>query len=79
MSMKVDDKPLAHASGVPLMIEWDGSARVAMKRNNSQRLLERVDAVESNLFQLVLVLLAGGFIVVAGLLGIIAALLVFAG
>ncbi len=59
------------------MIEWNGSARVAMKRDNSQRRLERVDTVESNLFQLVLILMAGGFVVVGGLLAIIAALLAF--
>ncbi len=49
-----------------------------MKRNHDQRgLSKRIEELESHQFQLVLVLLAGGFIVVAGLLGIIAALLVF--
>ena len=47
-----------------------------MKRNNTKSgLPERVTALESNLFRLMLALMAGGFIVVAGLLGIIAALL----
>ena len=49
-----------------------------MKRNHNQRgLSKRIEELESHQFQLVLVLLAGGFIVVASLLGIIAALLVF--
>jgi hypothetical protein len=43
--------------------------------NSKHHLLARLDTVESNLFRLVLVLLAGGFMVVGGLLGIIAALL----
>jgi hypothetical protein len=47
-----------------------------MKRSNTKSSLpERVTALESNMFQIVLVLLTGGFIVVGGLLGIIAALL----
>jgi len=47
-----------------------------VKANTSKRTLsERVDALESNLFQLILVLLTGGFIVVGGLLAVIAALL----
>ena len=47
-----------------------------MKRNNEKELLpDRIAALESDLFQLALVLLKGGFIVVGGLLGIIAALL----
>ena len=36
---------------------------------------ERLGALESNLFQLMLFLTAGGFVVVGGLLGIIATLL----
>jgi len=47
-----------------------------VKRNHAKSSLpKRVTALESNLFQIVLVLLAGGFIVVGGLLAIIAALL----
>ena len=47
-----------------------------MKRNNAKNSLpDHVTALESNLFQLVLILLAGGFAVLTGLLGIIAALL----
>jgi len=47
-----------------------------MKRSNTKSSLpERVTALESGMFQFALVLLAGGFIVVGGLLGIIAALL----
>ena len=53
------------------MIEWDGSARVAMKRKISDhRLSQRLDRLESNFFRLMLVL-------VGGLLAIIAALLAF--
>ena len=49
-----------------------------MKRNNINRqLTDRLDTLEANLFQLALVLLAGGFAVIVGLLGIIAALLAF--
>ena len=51
-----------------------------MKRIHNQRgLSKRVEELESHQFQLVLVLMAGGFVVVGGLLGIIAALLVFVG
>ena len=47
-----------------------------MKRNNQKESLpERITALESDMFQLALVLLKGGFIVVGGLLAIIAALL----
>jgi len=47
-----------------------------MKRSNTKSSLpERVTALESDMFRLTLVLLTGGFIVVGGLLGIIAALL----
>ncbi len=51
---------------------------IEVKGNNSNReLSKRVDALESHLFQFGLVLLAGGFVVVGGLLAIIAALLAF--
>jgi len=47
-----------------------------MKRNNEKELQpDRIAALESGVFQLALVLLKGGFIVVGGLLGIIAALI----
>ena len=51
-----------------------------MKRNYNQRgLSKRIEELESHQFQLVLILMAGGFVIVGGLLGIIAALLAFAG
>ena len=47
-----------------------------MKRSvSSPQLEDRVDTLESNLFQLLLVLIGGGFIVVGGLMSIIAAFL----
>jgi hypothetical protein len=47
-----------------------------VKANTSKRTLsDRLETLEWKLFQLILVLLAGGFVVIAGLLGIIAELL----
>ena len=49
-----------------------------VKRNHDQRgLSKRIEQLESHQFQLVLILMAGGFVLVGGLLTIIAALLAF--
>jgi len=49
-----------------------------MRNKSKRQLSQRIDTLESNQFQLVLVLMTGGFVVVGGLLAIIAALLAFA-
>ena len=49
---------------------------IKVKRNNRKEgLPERVTALESDMFRLTLVLMTGSFVVIGGLLGIIAALL----